>query len=332
MIASASLSRLMQRFFTDSLARQRDVSAHTLHSYRDSWRQLLRFVAGREGRTVARLGIEDVTASAILAFLDEIERRGASVGTRNCRLAAIRAFFAYAAGEEPALSDHCAAVLRIPRKRAARPVVTSLDGDEIEAILAQPDRCTLEGQRDHLLLAFLYNTGARIQEALNVCPAAIRFEPPATVKLLGKGRKERICPLWPETVALIRAFQRRQPRADQDPLFVNRYGERLTASGVRFKLSHYVSAATASTPSLARKRVSPHTFRHSTAVHLVAVGVDVTVIRDWLGHVSLDTTARYAQADLATKRRALERLHRPPTHSRHRWRQNTDLLAWLDAL
>jgi site-specific recombinase XerD len=322
----------MQRFFTDSLARQRDVSAHTLHSYRDSWRQLLRFVADRERRPVARLTIDDVTANAILAFLDELEGRGASVGTRNCRLAAIRAFFAYAAGEEPALSEQCATVLRIPRKRAVRPAVASLDGDEIEAILAQPDRSTLEGQRDHLLLAFLYNTGARIQEALDVCPAAIRFDPPATVKLLGKGRKERLCPLWPETVALIRAFQRREARAEQDPLFVNRYGERLTASGVRFKLRHYVASATAGTPSLARKRVSPHTFRHSTAVHLVAVGVDVTVIRDWLGHVNLDTTARYAQADLATKRRALERLHRPPTRGSQRWRQNTDLLAWLDAL
>lgn len=133
-------------------------------------------------------------------------------------------------------------------------------------------------------------------------------------------------------MALIRAFQRREARAEQDPLFVNRSRERLTASGVRFKLRHYVASAAAGTPSLARKRVSPHTFRHSTAVHLVAAGVDVTVIRDWLGHVSLDTTARYAQADLATKRRALERLHRPPTRGRQRWRQNTDLLAWLDAL
>lgn len=332
MIATLSLSALLHRFFQDWLTHQRELSTHTIHSYRDTWRLFLRFVSGREGRSVASARIEDVTATAALAFLDDLERRGDSVGTRNCRLAAIRSFFAYAIRQEPALAAQTAAILALPRKRTVRPVITSLDGEEVDAVLAQPDRSSLEGQRDHLLLSFLYNTGARIQEALDLRPQAIRFDPPATVRLLGKGRKERISPLWPETVQLIRALRRRDPRPDDAPLFVNRYGDPLTASGVRFKLAQYVARAAVSTPSLARKRISPHTFRHSTAVHLVSVGVDSTVIRDWLGHVELDTTARYAQADLATKRRALERVHRPLRGSARRWRKDADLLAWLDTL
>lgn len=182
-------------------------------------------------------------------------------------------------------------------------------------------------------LSFLYNTGARIQEALDVCPAAIRFDTPLCVHLMGKGRKERICPLWPETVALLMALLKRQPRANDEPLFVNRYGAPLGASGVRFKLAQYVEAAKRTAPTLSSKKVSPHRFRHATAVHLVAAGVDVTVIRSWLGHASLDTTNHYAQANLETKRKALETLTpsskatKPP-----RWRRDASVLDWLDAL
>ena len=151
-------------------------------------------------------------------------------------------------------------------------------------------------------MATLYNTGPRIQEALNLAPEALRLETPFHVRLLGKGRKERICPLWPETVELLRAFLKRQPRAENEPIFVNRYGRPLNAGGVRFKLKQCVAAAAKKVPSLACKRVSPHTFRHSAAVSLVAAGVDVTVIRSWLGHASLDTTNIYARANVETKR------------------------------
>ena len=181
------------------------------------------------------------------------------------------------------------------------------------AILAQPDRSTLEGMRDHALLSFLYNSGARIQEALDLCPEAIRFESPSCVRLSGKGRKERICPLWPETVMLLKKLLERQPRAPDERLFVNRYGEPLSASGVRFKLAAYVKAAAETTPTLRTKHVTPHSFRHATAVHLVSAGVDVTVIRSWLGHVSLDTTNHYARANLETKRKALEQVGAPAT-------------------
>lgn len=208
-----------------------------------------------------------------------------------------------------------------------------MDSEEIAAVLREPDRSRVEGLRDYALLAFLYNTGARIQEALDVCPQAIRFDSPAQVELIGKGRKSRICPLWPETVAIFKTLLKRQPRADDEPIFVNRYGQPLGAAGVRFKLKQYVQSASQHVPSLATKRITPHTWRHSVGVQLVASGVDVTVIRSWLGHVRLDTTNRYARANLDTKRKALEQVA-PSTKPRRppRWKRNPELLTWLESL
>ena len=222
---------------------------------------------------------------------------------------------------------------RIPMKKTARAAVGYLDSEEVTAILRQPDRSAFEGQRDHALLALLYNTGARIQEALSLCPSAVRLTSPAQVTLYGKGRKERVCPLWPETAQLLAALLKRRPRAEQEALFVNRYGRPLGAGGVRFKLALYVRAAAVELPSLRSKHVHPHTFRHTAGVQLVSAGVDITVIRSWLGHVSLDTTNHYARANIETKRRAIEAVDRstrpagPP-----RWRRNPNLLAWLDSL
>jgi len=325
---------LLHAFFYERLVQQLNVSPHTVRSYRDTWRLFLRFAAERHKRPVAELTLTDLTATEVAAFLQHSEQaRKVSIGTRNCRLAALRSFYGFVAEREPTAIAQCAAVRHIPTKKAPKPAAQYLEPNEIEAILAQPDRATLERQRDHALLSFLYNTGARIQEALDVCPEAIRFESPMSVRLFGKGRKERICPLWPETVALLKALLRRQPRTATEPLFVNRYGGPLGASGARFKLAQYVRAAAVITPSLSSKGVSPHRFRHATAVHLVAAGVDVTVIRSWLGHVHLDTTNHYAQANLETKRQALERLDpsskiaKPP-----RWRRDASVLAWLDSL
>ena len=326
--------QLLHAFFHDWLVQQRNVSHHTVLSYRDSWRLFLRFVATRRTKSVAKLGLTDLTAVEVLAFLQHAEQeRKASIGTRNCRLAALRSFFSFVADREPLAVAHCAEVLRIPTKQAPEPTICSLNEDEITAILAQPDRSRVQGRRDHVLLAVLYNTGARIQEALNLTPRSLRLESPFQVRLFGKGRKERVCPLWPETVALLKEFLKRQPRAEGESIFVNRYGRPLGAAGVRFKLTQYVVAAARKVPSLASKRVSPHTFRHATATSLVAAGVDVTVIRSWLGHASLDTTNRYARADLETKRKALEKVDgsarpgKPP-----RWKGDVELMAWLDSL
>jgi len=326
--------QLLHTFFHDWLVQQRNVSHHTVLSYRDSWRLSLRFVAARKATSVARLGLSDLSEVHVIAFLNDIEQvRNSSIGTRNCRLAALHSFFNFVSDREPLAAAQCAAVLRIPNKKMSKPEVSGLDEDEITAILAQPNRSKAEGQRDHVLLAVLYNTGARIQEALDLSPQSVRWESPFQVRLLGKGRKERHCPLWPETVALLRALLKRTPRGEAEPIFVNRYGDPLKASGVRFKLKKYVAGAAPSVPSLAGKRVSPHKFRHATAVSLVAAGVDVTVIRDWLGHESLDTTNIYARASLETKRKALEKVDpsarpgKPP-----RWKREVELLNWLDSL
>jgi site-specific recombinase XerD len=331
---SSSLAQLLHAFFHEWMGQQRNLSRHTVLSYRDTWRLFLRFICERKRREVAALSLTDLDGTEVLAFLKHLEdERKVSIGTRNCRLAAIHSFFAFVARLEPLTIAQCAEIARIPVKKMSRPAMCYLDAEEIAAILKQPDRSSPEGQRDHALLAFLYNTGARIQEALNVCPEAIRFESPAHVTVVGKGRKTRICPLWPETVDLLRALLKRRPRAEHESVFVNCYGQPLGAAGVRFKLKQYVQAAAQQLPSLSKKRVTPHTWRHSVGVQLVAAGVDVTVIRNWFGHVRLDTTNHYARANLETKRKALEQVDgstkpgKPP-----RWKQKPDLLVWLDSL
>ena len=329
-----SLAYLLHAFFHEWMGQQRNLSRHTVMSYRDTWKLLLCFVSDRKHRAVSALSLADLEATEVLAFLQHLENeRKVSIGTRNCRLAAIHSFFAFVARREPLAVAQSADIARIPVKRTNRPAMCYLEAEEIAAILKQPERSKPEGQRDHALLAFLYNTGARIQEALNVCPEAIRFESPAHVELFGKGRKTRVCPLWPETVDLLRALRRRQPCRDDQPIFVNCYGRPLTAAGVRFKLRQYVQAAAGQIPSLARKRVGPHTFRHSVGVQLVAAGVDVTVIRNWLGHARLDTTNLYARANLETKRKALEQVDPATKPSKPpRWKQDPQLLTWLASL
>ena len=324
---------IIHTFFTDWLGRQRDLSTHTVRSYRDTWRLFLRFLEQHRSMPIEGLILSDITTDHVLAFLEHHERtHNISTGTRNCRLAGLRALFDFAARRDPVAIAQATLMRQIPRRRSIQRPICYLDQQEIDAILAQPDRSTLAGQRDHTLLVLLYNTGARIQEALDLCPQAVRFESPSSVRLFGKGRKERVCPLWPETSALLQSLLRRQPRAMDQPIFVNRYGEHLGASGVRLKLAQYGSSAAKSVPSIAHKRISPHTFRHSTAVALVAEGVGTPVIRALLGHAQLETTAHYAQANLQTKRDALARLPSTGTTGRSRWKRDASVLAWLDSL
>ena len=267
MSTTKTLPYLLHAFFDDWLVRQRNASHRTVLAYRDTWRLFLRFVAGCQKRDVAALGLADLSATEVLAFLQHLEQdRHDSIATRNCRLAALRSFYLFVADSDPLSAAQCAGVLRIPSKRRPRRTLCYLEPEEVAAILAQPDRTTVRGQRDHALLALLYNTGARIQEALDLCPSAVRLEAPAQVRVVGKGRKERICPIWPETAALLASLLKRQPRAPKEPIFANRYGRPLGASGVRFCLLQYVAAATKQLPRLAEKRISPHTFRHTAAV------------------------------------------------------------------
>ncbi len=333
MKAQTTLSSLMTRYFREWLVGQCNVSHHTVCAYRDAWRQLLPFVAQRRGRLVSALDLPDITDDQVIAFLHSLEKeRNVSIRTRNCRLAAIRSFFSFVARQEPAAAAQCANILSIPLKRGPRPSLCYLDAEEVTAILAQPNRESLLGQRDHALLALLYSTGGRIQELLDVRPRDIRFERPPQVRLFGKGRKERTCPLMPEMATLLVDLLRRDPRKEDEPVFRNRFGAPLSASGVRFRLRRYVRTAAAQQRSLDAKHVTPHTFRHTCAVHLVASGVDSTVIQGWLGHASPDTTNHYAQANMETKRRALELLPHVPKTRNARWRRDETLLAWLESL
>jgi len=332
--AMPALPRLMHSFFHEWLVEQRNASHRTVLAYRDAWRLFLRFVSARQQKKVAALSLESLTGAEVIAFLQYVEQeRKATILTRNCRLAAIRSFFSFVAAHEPLAAQHCAEVLRVPFKKASQRALCFLESAEVSALLSQPDQTKMEGQRDHALLSFLYNTGARIQEALNLRPQDMHLKSPAHVTLTGKGRKERISPIWPETAELLAALLNRHPRRSDETVFVNRYGEPLTAFGFRFRLRQYVKAAACKTPTLSRKRITPHVFRHTTAVHLISAGVDVTVIRSWLGHVHLDTTNHYAQASLEMKRKALEQVDaklRPGKPAR--WKTDADLLTWLDSL
>jgi site-specific recombinase XerD len=256
--APETLSKLLYSFFHEWLVEQRNASTRTIWAYRDAFRLFLRFVAQRQHRNVAALRLEHLISTEVLAFLQYIEqKRGASINTRNCRLAALRSFFGFVADREPLASRQCAEVLRVPFKRSPRRAMCYLESAEVSAILSQPDRATMEGQRDHTLLSLLYNTGARIQEALDLRPQDIHLKSPAHVRLMGKGKKERISPIWPETADLLAALMRRQPRKPDEPLFVNRYGEPLGASGFRFRLRKYVSSAARHVPTLSSKRITP---------------------------------------------------------------------------
>jgi integrase/recombinase XerD len=337
-VSPNTLARTLRGFFADHLPRVRGTSPHTVHSYRDTFVLLLRFIADRRRRTVADLDVEDLGPQDVLDFLHhlEVERRNIAA-TRNVRLAAIHAFFRYCAAEHPERIEHCQRVLAVPFKRARSRPVEYLEFAEIQAVLAAIDRSTTSGRRDYALLASMFNTGARVQEIVALRVSDLRLESPPHLRLFGKGRKERICPLWSQTADLLRALLAErgtnQPRADQ-PLFANHNGEPLTRFGVRYILAKYCTQAREAMPTLATKRLHPHSMRHSTAVHLLRSGVDIVTISQWLGHASVTTTNRYATVDLEMKRKAIEQA-RPIDESAAGialWRSDASILTWLEAL
>jgi len=265
-------------------------------------------------------------------LLDHLERdRRNTIRSRNARLAAIRSFLHYAALRDPMALPTIQRVLAIPMKRCDRPLLGFLSREEITAILAAPDRVTWSGQRDHVLFATLYNSGARVSEIVGVRVADLSLARPAFLHLRGKGRKERQVPLWPSTAAELTAWLPRIAREPDAPVFPNRPGRPLSRAGVAHRLRRAVATATTSCPTLKRQSISPHTLRHTTAMHLLQAGVDITVIALWLGHESPATTHLYVEADLALKRRALDRLAEPASR-RPRHPVGDRLLAFLDGL
>lgn len=330
--AQIGFAQLVQDFFLRRLVQQRGASARTIESYRDAFELLFGFVEQRTGKAPAALVLTDLDAPLVLDFLEHLETvRGNSARTRNARLAAIHSFMRYAAVRDPASLPVTARVLAIPAKRFDRPVLGYLTREQVAAILAAPDRGTWSGQRDAVLLATAYNTGARVSELTGLQVRDVLLDRHSAVHLHGKGRKQRAIPLWPNTAAALRAWLNRIDPAPQAPVFPNRAGAPLTRSGVRDRLNRAVAAAEQHCPSLHGQHVTPHTLRHSTAMHLLQSGTDLAVIALWLGHSSPAVTHQYLEADIAAKEVVLQRLS-DPSPAPTRFHPDDRLLAFLQNL
>jgi len=329
---SPSFPALLQDFFSKRLIAQRQASPRTVASYRDAFRLLLSYAQTRTKKAASALTLADLDAPLILGFLDHLEReRHNSARTRNARLAAVRSFLRYAALYDPTTLPVIQRSLAIPTKRFDRPLVGFLSLEEMEAILVAPDRSTWSGQRDHVLLATMYNTGARVSEIITARVGDVALDQGPSIHLHGKGRKERAVPLWKSTAKRLKQWLPRVQTNAEAPLFPNRHGRPLTRSGVETRLRAAVETAAPHCPSLKKRRISPHVLRHTTAMHLLQSGVKSSLIALWLGHESLQTTHLYVEADLAMKERALNKLQDP--HSKaFRFRPSDRLLAFLDTL
>lgn len=327
-----SFSKIVHDFFCAYLINQKNVSHQTVASYRDTFRLLLQFIHRQRQREPSDLTLLDLNADLILEFLHYLEEgRGNTVQTRNARLAAIRSFMKYASLRDPGSLVNTESLLAIPLKRTETHLVGYLSLEEMNAILNAPDPSTWSGQRDRVMFATFYNTGARVSEICGLRLRDIDLDRSRSVNLHGKGRKERSIPLWKDTIAQIRQWLGRINSDSNAPLFPNRKGDHMTRSGVEDRLEKAVAAATAICPSLARRVISPHVLRHTTAMHLLQSGISESVIALWLGHESVTATHRYVEADLATKERALSRLQEPTTAS-VRYRPDDSLLAFLETL
>lgn len=332
MSGQPSLAPLLEGFFMQRLMRQRRASAHTIASYRDTFRLLLQFAHGRLRKAPSALMLEDIGAPLVAAFLDELEvKRGITARTRNLRLTAIHSFFRYVAFEAPAHAAQTQRVLAIPAKRFTRALVPFLSRPEVDALLAAPDLRTWSGRRDHALILLAVQTGLRLSELTGLVPDDLQLGAGAHVRVIGKGRKERCTPLSKSTRSVLTAWTREPPKVAGQPVFPNARGGRLSAHGVQYLLAKHVAAAAATCPSLTRKRVSPHVLRHTTAMDLLQEGVDRSVIALWLGHESIETTQMYLDADLELKQRVLDRTT-PPTGRPGRYRPSDKLLDFLNGL
>ncbi len=329
------LGAVVRDYFTDHLPRVRGTSPHTIHSYRDSLALLLRFLSARSKRPVAELDLKDLDPPGILAFLSYLEReRKNGVATRNVRLSAIHALFRFTASRNPEHLELAQRVLGIPFKRAPQRAIDYLEREEIESILKTIDRTTPEGARDYALLATMFNTGARVQEIADLRTSDLQLTKPFQVRLFGKGRKERYCPLWPQTATVLRTFLRER-NLDLRPearVFLNHREGPLTRFGIRYILARCLDRASHDAPNLHKKRLHPHSIRHSTAVALLKSGNDLSTISHYLGHASPNTTNRYAKVDLEMKRRAIARVKPVTRQSRTPWSRDPTILDWLESL
>lgn len=331
-MTTATLPTLIQQFFTDRLYGQMEASPHTIASYRDTFRLLLRFTSEQTGRTPTKLRVDDLDCALVGDFLGHVEKqRRNSARSRNTRLAAIRSFFRFVAMTEPAYMLHCQKIMAMPGKRYVRRTVEFLDRAEMEALLAAPDLSTWVGRRDHAILMVALQTGLRASEIINLRCCDVVIGTGSHIRCEGKGRKQRCTPLRKETVMVLESWLKEQDAADSDPLFPTNRRTRMSRDALEGIVRRHILSASLSCPSLAGKRVSPHVLRHSTAMDLLHHGVDQTVIALWLGHESVETTQVYMHADLRLKEKALARVTAPAVNP-GRYRPDDKLLAFLEAL
>jgi len=331
--APPSFAALVQAYFAEYLTQQRALSAQTIAAYRDAFVLFLGFAESRLNKSPAAMAMTDITPELIMTFLDHLERhRHNSVRSRNARLAALRSFMKFAAHRDVSSLQVIERVLGVPVKRFERPMFGYLSRDEMLAVIGTPGGTWLS-QRDHVLLLLLYNTGARVSEITGVKVGDVVLDDGAScVHLHGKGRKQRSVPLWRTTVKVMRAWLRLNPQFEAtSPLLPSRNGHAMTRTNAALRLALAVQAATGAFPDLAKRRVSPHMIRHTTAMHLLQAGVDISVIALWLGHESPATTHQYIEADLAMKERALARL-RDPDAKIQRYRAPDSLIDFLKTL
>ncbi|KND55993.1 Mobile element protein [Candidatus Burkholderia verschuerenii] len=332
MTTSATFAPLLEQFFTHRLMQERQASPHTISSYRDTFRQFLKFVHERLHKPPSRLNLEEIDTPLIVAFLDQLEKhQGVSVRTRNLRLAAFHSFFHYAALKAPAHSAQIQRVLAIPSKRFTRTLVHFLTRPEVDVLLASPDQRTWSGRRDHAFLLVAVQTGLRLSEMTGLNREDLILGAGAHVRMIGKGRKERCTPIARSTLAVLKAWLREPQRGDGRVLFPSKRGERLSVHGVQYLLNKHRETACKVCPSLRQKQVTVHRLRHTMAMDLLQAGVDRSVIALWLGHESVETTQIYLEATLAMKEQALEKTS-PPRGKPGRYRPADQLLSFLNSL
>jgi site-specific recombinase XerD len=320
----------------EHLVAERNLARNTQTSYRDTLRQFLPFIARAAHRRIEGLRVEDISPVHTRAFLQHLEKTcGCGIATRNQRLAAIRSLARFVGARSPEHLEWSGQIRTIPMKKVARPLIGYLEKDELDSLLKAPDRHTAQGRRDYAVLLFLYNTGARADEVAQVRIGdldlgAASGRDGSSVVLRGKGNKSRRCPLWPRTVDELRPLIDR--RAASQPVFLNRCGQPLTRFGIHALVERHAARVAAKLPSVAKKRVSPHTIRHTTATHLLRAGVDINTIRAWLGHVCLSTTNVYAEVDLEMKAKALGKCEIKDGKPKKPWRKNPGLMDFLRTL
>jgi site-specific recombinase XerD len=328
----SAVAPTLQLFFTERLAKQRQASPETVRSYRNAMVLLLRFVQDRTGKPPSALDWDDLDAVTISAFLDHLEAdRNNTARSRNARLAAVRSLFRFAALRHPEHAQLIAQVLAIPQKRSDKRQISFLEPEEVDTLLAAPDRGRWEGRRDHALLALAVQTGLRLSELIGLTCRDVQLGSGAHVRCEGKGRKQRCVPLTSANVAILRVWCRERGGGPDDPLFPTRPGRRLSDDAVEARVALYGGIASERCPSLISKRLTPHVLRHTCAMNLLRQGVDVAVIALWLGHADLRSTNAYLHADMTIKERALARTT-PPTSRAGRFHPSDKLLAFLEAL